>query len=93
VLDPGFGFGKRGPENFALLAGFGRLAGLGYPTLAGLSRKSFLGQATRVNATTAANVAAILAGAHIVRVHDLQEAREAAAVADAILAQSLIPNP
>ena len=91
VLDPGFGFGKRGVENFALLAGFSRLAELGRPVLAGLSRKSFLGQAgvsERVNATMVANVAAILAGAHIVRVHDLQEARETAAIADAILAQS-----
>ncbi len=95
VLDPGFGFGKRGPENFTLLAGFSRIAELGRPTLAGLSRKGFLGDAvaagdgqSRLNATTAANVAAILAGAHIIRVHDLQPAREAAAVADAILRTS-----
>jgi dihydropteroate synthase len=99
VLDPGFGFGKCGAENFALLADFRRLAELGLPTLAGLSRKGFLGDAVadvgavaRVNATMAANVAAILGGAHIVRVHDLQEAREAAAIADAVLAQSLIPK-
>ena len=90
VLDPGFGFGKRGAENFALLAGFSRLTELGHPVLAGLSRKSFLGEAIakvgaseRVNATMAANVAAILGGAHIVRVHDLQEDREAAAIAEA----------
>lgn len=95
VLDPGFGFGKRGAENFTLLAGFSRLAALGQPLLAGVSRKCFLGDAAakvgagaRVNATMAANVAAILGGAHIVRVHDLQEAREAAAIADAVLAQT-----
>jgi dihydropteroate synthase len=95
VLDPGFGFGKRGAENFALLAGFDRLGELGRPLLAGLSMKGFLGAVvaplnamSRVNATMAANVAAILAGAHIVRVHDLQEAREAAAVADAVFAAS-----
>jgi dihydropteroate synthase len=92
VLDPGFGFGKRGEENFALLAGFERLGVFGRPLLAGLSRKGFLGEAVarvnaaaRLNATMAANVAAIVAGAHIVRVHDLQEAREAAAVADEVL--------
>jgi dihydropteroate synthase len=98
VLDPGFGFGKRGAENFTLLAGFAKLHKLGRPLLAGVSRKSFLGEALadlrfqgraatgdRVNATTAANVAAILAGAHLVRVHDLQEAREAVVIADAIL--------
>jgi len=96
VLDPGFGFGKRGAENFALLAGFERLSELRRPLLAGLSLKGFLGAAvaplngaTRRNATMAANVAAILAGAHIVRVHNLQETREAAAVADAITASAL----
>jgi dihydropteroate synthase len=98
VIDPGFGFGKRGAENFALLAGFGRLHELGRPLLAGVSRKSFLGDAVsavqpaglpnteaRRVATVAGNVAAALAGAHILRVHDLQAAREAAAVADAVL--------
>jgi dihydropteroate synthase len=97
VLDPGFGFGKRGAENFALLAGFAKLGKLDRPLLAGVSRKGFLGEALAdlrfeghaatdpLNATIAANVAAILGGAHIVRVHDLQEAREAATIADAIL--------
>jgi dihydropteroate synthase len=40
-----------------------------------------------LNATTAANVAAILGGAHILRVHDVQPAAEAAAIADRILAE------
>ena len=93
VLDPGFGFGKLGTENFALLAGFARLATLGMPLLAGLSRKSFLRSAgesvsSRIPATIAANTAAVLAGAHIVRVHDVQQAREAVAVADVLLASS-----
>lgn len=101
VLDPGFGFGKRGQENFMLLAGLGRLHELGRPLLIGLSRKSFLAEAvrhiepnglvqpsSRKTVTIAGNVAAILAGAHILRVHDVQAAREAAAVADAVLAAS-----
>ena len=101
VIDPGFGFGKRGRENFALLAGLSRLHELGRPLLAGLSRKGFLGEAVsglqpsslnpaeaRRIPTVAANAGAILAGAHVLRVHDLQAAREAAAVADAILAAS-----
>ena len=102
VVDPGFGFGKRGTENFALLAGLGRLRELGRPLLAGLSRKGFLGEAVqpyqrkelplaeaRSVATVAANVAAILAGTHILRVHDLMAAREAAAVADAVVMQGI----
>jgi dihydropteroate synthase len=98
VTDPGFGFGKRGAENFALLARLGRLRELGRPLLVGLSRKGFLGDAVkrlqrnkaepaeaRRIATAAANVTAILAGAHVLRVHDLQVAQEAAAIADAVL--------
>lgn len=102
VVDPGFSFGKSGAENFALLAELGSLHQLGRPLLVGMSRKGFLGDVvrsvlsadragappsvTRRDATLAANVTAILAGAHIIRVHDLQAAREAAAVADAVLA-------
>jgi len=93
VLDPGFGFGKMGAENFALLARFAELAKLHRPLLAGLSRKRFLGEALpaaeRVNATTAAHVAAILGGAHVVRAHDLRAAQEAVHVADAVLAGGL----
>jgi dihydropteroate synthase len=100
MVDPGFGFGKRGSENFTLLAGVGRLHELGRPLLIGLSRKGFLGDAVREvlpqsadlspaearrHASTAAHVAAVLAGAHILRVHEVQPAREACAVADALL--------
>lgn len=99
ILDPGFGFGKIGAENYPLLAHLADLHILGRPVLVGISRKGFLARtvadalhleappapADRLHPTTAANVAAILAGAHILRVHDLRPAREAAAVADAIL--------
>jgi dihydropteroate synthase len=44
VLDPGYGFGKRFDENYALLARQAELLELGRPLLAGLSRKSFLGR-------------------------------------------------
>ena len=99
VLDPGFGFGKTGDRNYYLLVGLEELGGLGQPLLAGVSRKSFLGRtlsshyrgvnvpvANRGNASIAAVTATILAGAHMVRVHDVRPAREAAAIADAILA-------
>lgn len=42
VLDPGFGFGKLGDDNYALLAHFGHFASLGFPLLSGPSRKGFL---------------------------------------------------
>jgi dihydropteroate synthase len=101
LLDPGYCFGKRGDENFALLARQRELLALGRPLLAGLSRKSFLGRALaplfegnpapvdcRETAGVAAQVAAILNGASIVRVHQVRPAVEAALIADAILSAS-----
>ena len=97
ILDPGFGFGKIRGENYPLLAGLSQLNALGFPLLAGLSRKSFLRipnsdtakrsdpNDSALAATLAGNTAAILAGAHIVRVHDVAQARAAAELADAIL--------
>jgi dihydropteroate synthase len=98
VLDPGFGFGIIHEQNYSLLAGLEDLGTLGQPLLAGPSRKSFLGRALaplnkgvdvpvehRGNASLAAATAAILAGAHLVRVHDVRPTREAASIADAIL--------
>jgi dihydropteroate synthase len=98
VLDPGYGFGKVRDDNYPLLAHLDDLLALGQPLLAGVSRKSFLGHTiaaatgaadvpvhARANATIAATTAAILAGASIVRVHDVKPAVEAAAIADAIL--------
>jgi dihydropteroate synthase len=58
------------------------------PLLAAVSHPTQPPTDARVHATTAANVAAILAGAHILRVHDVRPAAEAAAIADRILAAS-----
>ncbi len=98
MLDPGFGFGKAGDENYTILALLHQMHQFGLPVLSGTSRKGFLGRTlapryggepaptgARVNATTAANVASILAGSHVLRVHDVRAAAEAAAIADAIL--------
>jgi dihydropteroate synthase len=87
VIDPGFGFGKRGEQNFELLARLEELSSLEMPILAGPSRKHFLKQKTEREtefASAAAVTAAILAGAHLVRVHDVEGARAAASVADAV---------
>jgi len=103
VLDPGYGFGKRFSENYVLLNRQAELLSLGRPLLAGLSRKSFLGHTLaplfggsdapldeRENASLAAMTAAILQGASIVRVHAVRPAVEAARIADAILAASIL---
>ncbi len=90
VVDPGIGFGKRGDQNTEILARLGELARLELPIIAGPSRKQFLKQRTEKEtafATAAAVTAAVLAGAHIVRVHDVAEMRAALSVADAIAAR------
>ncbi len=90
VLDPGVGFAKTAEQSLALLAGLGRLRRLGCPLLVGPSRKSFIGKLTgaevadRLPGTLAAVAACVLAGAELVRVHDVAAARQAARVAAAI---------
>jgi dihydropteroate synthase len=91
VYDPGIGFAKRAGHSLEVLARFSELAALGRPLLAGPSRKSFLKSALgdvpaagRVWGTAAAVTAAVLAGAHIVRVHDVAEMTQVVRVADAI---------
>jgi dihydropteroate synthase len=88
VIDPGIGFGKRKEQNSEILAQLGQLARLEMPLLVGPSRKSFLAQQNEEQtrfATAAAVTASILAGAHVVRVHDVIEMRAAVHVADEVL--------
>jgi dihydropteroate synthase len=94
VVDPGIGFGKTVAHNVILsrdLDTLRRDSG-GAAVLYGPSRKRFLGTLTgqadpaaRDHATIGAVCAAIAAGADIVRVHAVAEARDAVLVADAIL--------
>jgi dihydropteroate synthase len=90
VLDPGFGFGKSPEQNLELLARLPELGAIGFPLLVGTSRKSFIGKVTgraldeRLIGTVVTNVAAALAGAAIVRVHDVAEHVEAMRMAAAI---------
>ena len=79
IIDPGFGFGKNLAHNLSLLGEFEQFATFELPLLAGLSRKSMFGQL--LNRDTDKRLAASLAGAllcaqkgaHIIRVHDVQE--------------------
>jgi dihydropteroate synthase len=90
ALDPGFGFGKSPEQNLELLARLPELVALGFPILVGTSRKSFIGKVTgrelpdRLIGTIVTNVAAALAGAAIVRVHDVADHVEAMRMATAI---------
>jgi dihydropteroate synthase len=82
IIDPGIGFGKNLDGNLEIISRLGCLAEIGgndYPMLIGLSRKSFIGEITgrdaagRLSGTLAANGAAIMGGADIIRVHDVKE--------------------
>jgi dihydropteroate synthase len=92
LLDPGFGFAKDADQSFELLARFSEFAELGRPLVAGPSRKSFLSRpfgrtipaADRDWATAAAVAAAVLGGAHIVRVHAVGQMVQVARVSDEI---------
>ena len=96
VLDPGFGFGKNHEENYPLLKRFEELHQLHYPLLVGVSRKSFIGRALahdgkdaavtdRLFGTLAAETAAILKGAHIIRTHDVRACADAVRIADVVV--------
>jgi dihydropteroate synthase len=91
LVDPGIGFGKSYRQNFELLVRLGEIGRLGFPIVVGPSRKAFLGQALGTSAagertwgTAAAVTAAVLGGAHIVRVHDAREMAQVVKVADAM---------
>jgi dihydropteroate synthase len=92
VLDPGIGFAKRPAHSYGVLARLPELASaLGRPLLVGPSRKSFMSGALdgrpaveRDWGTAAAVTAAVLAGAHIVRVHAVAEMAQVVRVAEEI---------
>ncbi|HEX2930896.1 MAG TPA: dihydropteroate synthase, partial [Candidatus Binatia bacterium] len=82
--------GKTIEHNLQLLRGLPTLTALGQPLLVGVSRKAFIGKilgaeaGERLEGSLAAAVAAVLAGANILRVHDVVESSKAARIADAI---------
>ena len=98
VIDPGIGFGKTQQQNLELIARLDQLIAVfdDYPLLIGTSRKSFIGRILadqsgaparaedRVQGTMATVTAAILKGAHIVRVHDVKATMETIRVAESI---------
>jgi dihydropteroate synthase len=92
ATDPGIGFGKTAEHNWELLARLGELDALGRPLLVGVSRKSFIGKLLdlpvddRLEGSLAAATAAVLAGARIVRAHDVRATVRAVRVAEAVRA-------
>ena len=92
IIDPGIGFGKTAEQSALLMSKAGEIAAdLGYPVLVGPSNKSFIGKLTgapvenRLSGTAVSCVLSWLAGAHIFRVHQVNEIRQAFIIATEML--------
>ena len=94
IIDPGFGFGKTLEQNYFLMQNLNAFATLNLPILVGISRKSMIYKLLKtdaqhaLNGTTVLNTIALLKGAHILRVHDVREARECVKMVKAIQTSS-----
>lgn len=90
IVDPGIGFGKTVNDNYKILRNLNEIEILGCPILIGTSRKSLIGKILndpvdkRLEGSIATNVAAIMNGANIIRVHDVAELKKAALITDQI---------
>lgn len=91
LVDPGIGFGKTAEHNLLILKHLSEFRILGKPLLLGTSRKSFIGKILktedipgRLEGTLASTAIGVWNGAHIIRSHDVIQARKAIAVTDAI---------
>ncbi len=90
VIDPGIGFGKSLEHNLALLAQLPQLRGLNTPLLIGVSRKTLIGAVLgkpvgqRLYGGLALATASVLAGAHIIRTHDVGPTCDAVRMASAL---------
>ena len=86
IIDPGFGFGKTVEHNYQLLRQLSRFEVFNMPILAAISRKSMIYKVLgtdaqhSLNGTTALNMIALANGAHLLRVHDVKEAKECIAL-------------
>ncbi|UCS93586.1 dihydropteroate synthase [Echinicola marina] len=82
ILDPGFGFAKTIEQNYRIIKNLSYFKSIKSPILAGVSRKSMIYKTLEItpeealNGTTALNMAALINGAKILRVHDVKEAKE-----------------
>jgi dihydropteroate synthase len=88
ITDVGIGFGKNLQDNLDLIKNLSEFKKLGYPILLGVSRKRFIDNISttpvteRLEGTIAANVAGIINGANIIRVHNVLENKKASLIAD-----------
>lgn len=98
IVDPGIGFAKTAEQNLEILNHLQKFQVLKQPLLIGTSRKSFIGKilnddsCDRLAGTISSCILAVLHGAHILRVHDVQKLKQAVTVADAIKNEYITPT-
>lgn len=91
IMDPGFGFSKNIAQNYEMLHNLRWFEVFNAPLLVGISRKKMIWELLEIspedalNGTTILNTAALLNGAHILRVHDVRAAKEAVRIVQAIV--------
>ena len=91
ILDPGLGFGKGVEDNLLILRRLEVLKRFQLPILVGPSRKSFIGNLLnlpveqRLLGSLASTAVAVIQGAHIIRVHDVEETRQVVQMCDALM--------
>ncbi|MDD5692677.1 MAG: dihydropteroate synthase, partial [Candidatus Omnitrophica bacterium] len=96
VIDPGIGFGKKPEHNLEIINKLSDFKILGKPILLGASRKSFIAKIVGANpadlalGTVAAGVMAAERGAHILRVHDVEEINRALKIVAAVKKENYV---
>lgn len=91
IIDPGIGFGRPPEVDFAIIRHLDRFLMFRQPILIGVSRKAFIGSllnqpdpADRLEGTIAATAVAVVNGAHLVRAHDVREAKIASMIGETL---------
>ena len=84
IIDPGIGFGKNLKHNITLISQISIFHSLGYPIMLGLSRKRFIKDLSgnndskeRIGGTVSSSLYSMLQGVQILRVHDVNELKQA----------------
>ena len=95
LVDPGIGFAKNAEHSLIILRHLTAFRSLGRPLVVGPSRKSFIGSVLdlptdqRLEGTAAAVAIAVMGGAHVLRVHDVEAMGRVAAVAAAVRSEGV----
>ncbi len=92
ILDPGIGFGKNLKHNITILNQISIFHSLGFPVMLGISKKKFIkniagnnDSKNRTGGTISSSIYGLLQGVQILRVHDVNEIKQAMKVFDKII--------